>query len=39
MVKKMAENNALCPVKIEGLKHIYYVLEENSAYLRNPIHP
>lgn len=33
MVKKMAENNALCPVKIEGLKHIYYVLEENSSLL------
>ena len=35
IVKKMTEDNDLCPVKIEGVKHIYYVLEENSSLLEN----
>jgi len=35
IVKKMTEDNELCPVKIEGVKHVYYVLEENSSVLEN----
>ena len=35
VVKEMVENNELCPVKIEGVKHVYYVLEENSSLLDN----
>ena len=34
-VKKMTEDNELCPVKIEGVKHLYYVSEENSSLLEN----
>jgi len=34
-VKRMTEDNDLCPVKIEGVKHVYYVLEENSSLLEN----
>ena len=35
IVKKMTEGNELCPVKVEGVKHVYYVLEENSSLLEN----
>lgn len=35
IVKKMTEDNELCPVKIEGVKHVYYVLEENLGLLEN----
>jgi hypothetical protein len=35
MVKKMVEANKLCPVKIEGVKHVYYVLEEHLSLLEN----
>ena len=35
IVKKMTEDNELFPVKIEGVKHVYYVLEENSRLLEN----
>jgi len=35
IVKKMIDESALCPVKIEGVKHLYYVLEENSSVLEN----
>ena len=35
IVKKMIEDNELCPVKIEGVKHVYYVLEENLGLLEN----
>jgi len=35
IVKTMTEDNDLCPVKIEGVKHVYYVLHENSSFLEN----
>lgn len=35
IVKKMTQDNELCPVKIEGVKHVYYVLEENLSLLEN----
>jgi len=35
IVKKMTEDNELCPVKIEGVKHVYYVLEKHSSLLEN----
>ena len=35
IVKKMTEDNELFPVKIEGVKHVYYVLEENLSLLEN----
>ena len=34
-VKEMVENNKLCPVKIEGVKHVYYVLKEHLSLLEN----
>jgi len=34
-VKKMTEDSELYPVKIEGVKHVYYVLEENASLLEN----
>ena len=37
IVKKMTEDNELCPVRIEGVKHAYYVLEENSSVLENSV--
>ncbi|MFQ5758336.1 MAG: winged helix-turn-helix domain-containing protein [Candidatus Bathyarchaeia archaeon] len=35
IVKEMVEDNKLCPVKIEGVKQVYYVLEEHSSLLKN----
>ena len=35
IVKKMTEDNELCPVKVEGVKHVYYILQENSRLLEN----
>jgi len=35
IVKEKTENNALRPVKIKGVKHVYYMLEENSGLLEN----
>ncbi len=35
IVKEMVEDNKLCPVKIEGVKHVYYVLEEYLSLLEN----
>ena len=35
IVKKMTETNELRPVEIEGVKHVYYVLEKNSSPLEN----
>ncbi|MDH5782573.1 MAG: winged helix DNA-binding domain-containing protein, partial [Candidatus Bathyarchaeota archaeon] len=35
IVKEMVEDNRLCPVKIEGVKHVYYVLEEHLSLLEN----
>jgi uncharacterized protein YcaQ len=35
MVKKMTEDNELCPIKIEGVKHTYYVLKEHLNLLEN----
>jgi len=35
IVKEMVERNELCPVKIEGVKHIYCVLNENLNLLEN----
>jgi uncharacterized protein YcaQ len=31
----MVEDNELCPVRIEGVKHVYYVLDENSSFFEN----
>ena len=35
VVKEMVEENKLCPVKIEGVKHVYYVLDEHLSFLEN----
>jgi hypothetical protein len=35
IVKEMVEDNELCPVKIEGVKHTYYVLDEHLSLLEN----
>lgn len=35
IVKEMVEDNELCPVKIEGIKHTYYVLDEQLSLLEN----
>ncbi len=35
IVKEMVEDNKLCPVRIEGFKHVYYVLEEHLTLLEN----
>jgi len=35
IVETMTEDSDLCPVKIGGVKHVYYVLEENSGLLEN----
>ncbi len=35
VVKEMVEENKLCPVKIEGVKHVYYVLNEHLSFLEN----
>ncbi len=35
LVKEMVEDNELCPVKIEGVKHVYYVLTEHMSLLEN----
>jgi uncharacterized protein YcaQ len=35
VVKEMVEENKLCPVKIEGVKHAYYVLDEHLSFLEN----
>jgi uncharacterized protein YcaQ len=35
IVEKMVEDNELCPVKVEGVKHIYYVLKEQLPLLEN----
>ena len=34
-VKEMVEENKLCPVKIEGVKHVYYVLNEHLSIIEN----
>ncbi len=33
IVEEMVEDNQLFPVKIEGVKHVYYVLEEHLSHL------
>ena len=38
-VKEMIEDNKLRPIKIEGVKHVYYVLEEHMRLLENPDTP
>lgn len=35
IVQKMVEDNELCPVKIEGVKHIYYILNGHLPLLKN----
>jgi uncharacterized protein YcaQ len=35
IVKEMVEDNELCPVKIEGVKHTYYVLNAHLSLLEN----
>lgn len=35
IVKEMVEDNKLCPVKIEGVKHVYYVLKNHLSLLEN----
>jgi len=35
IVRTMTEDSELCQVEIEGVKHVYYVLEENSSLLEN----
>ena len=35
IVKEMIEENRLCPAKIEGVKHVYYVLEEHLGLLED----
>jgi hypothetical protein len=35
IVNEMVEDKRLCPVKIEGVKHVYYVLEEHLSLLEN----
>jgi len=35
IVNEMFEDNELCPVKIEGVKHIYYVFNEYLSLLEN----
>jgi hypothetical protein len=35
IVKEMVEEGKLYPVRIEGVKHVYYVLEENLSLLEN----
>jgi hypothetical protein len=35
IVKEMVEANKLCPVKIEGVKHVYYVLKEHLSLLES----
>jgi uncharacterized protein YcaQ len=33
IVKEMVEDSTLCPVKVEGVKHVYYVLKERLSLL------
>jgi hypothetical protein len=35
IVKEMVEDNELCPVKIEGVKHTYYALNAHLSLLEN----
>jgi hypothetical protein len=35
IVKEMVEDDRLCPVKIEDVKQVYYVLEEHPGLLEN----
>jgi len=35
IVEKMVEDNELCTVKVEGVKHTYYVLNEHLSLLEN----
>ena len=35
VVRKMTEDNELCHVEIEGVKHVYYALEMDSSLLEN----
>ena len=35
IVKEMVEANKLCPVKIEGVKNVYYVLEKHLTLLED----
>ena len=35
IVEKMVEDNELCPVKVEGVKRTYYVLNEHLSLLEN----
>jgi len=39
IVTEMVKDQKLIPVKIEGVKHIYYVLEEHSSLLENSDEP
>jgi uncharacterized protein YcaQ len=35
IVEEMVEEDKLCPVKVEGVKHTYYVLNEHLSLLEN----
>jgi hypothetical protein len=35
IVDEMVEDNELCPVKIEGVKHVYHVLDEQLSFFEN----
>ncbi len=35
IVDEMVEDNELCPVRIEGVKHVYSVLDEHSSFFEN----
>lgn len=35
IVNEMVEDNKLCPVRIEGVKHVYYVLDEHLSFFEN----
>jgi len=36
IVKEIVESNKLCPIRIEGVKHTYYVLQKHLHFLKNP---
>jgi uncharacterized protein YcaQ len=36
IINRMVEEGKLCPIKIEGIKHKYYVLAEYLPILENP---
>jgi len=35
IVDEMVEDDELCPVRIEGVKHLYYVLDEQLSFFEN----